>query len=275
MERVLYKKSFSAKLILAGTNAIDVYSKLKEACLSRKKVSNRLSFDKESIKYGKNKIGLIRIARKNLSLYLAIKPDDIDNEKYKFEYVGDKKSYIDYPIKLNLKSKRSLKLAIELLNNIFDSYDAKITKYENINYHEVFYDRTFDELLNEGLIKKYVYRKIDNKTVLVEEKPDTKNVTFTVKLLYCAENKANNLYIISNYTNWDFKKAIKMDKVNPNLYTKTVSYPTNYNLEFKICRAESFLDVEKGIWKEEIVNHHYVVSKDLEVEDLIHNFRNN
>ena len=45
-------------------------------------------------------------------------------------------------------------------------------------------------------------------------------------------------------------------------------------LEFKICRSQNWSDVEKGIWKEEIVNHNYViVDKDLEVEDLIYNFR--
>ena len=65
-----------------------------------------------------------------------------------------------------------------------------------------------------------------------------------------------------------------MTKHADNTFTATMSFPKNTMLEFKICRSQNWSDVEKGIWKEEIVNHNYVVvDKDLEVEDLIYNFR--
>ena len=274
MERVVYKKSLTAKMVMAGSDAISVYKELKDACLSRKGISNRLSFDKETIKFGRNKIGVIRIARKNLSLYLAIDPSTLEGTSIKYEDVSDKKSYVDYPTKLNLKSKRSVKNAVGLLNKLFDKYDTKEIEREEIDYNKVFYYREFDELLRQGFIKKYVYRKIDNKTVLVEEKIPTRNVHFTVKLLYCAMNEADNLYIVTNYTNWNLKDAVKMNKIADNLFDANMTFPEGTYLEFKICRSESFKDVEKGIWKEEIVNHHYLIgSEDLEIEDLIHNFR--
>lgn len=274
MERVVYKKSLVAKLVLAGNDTIDVYESLKDACSTRKGINCRLSFDKETIKFGRNKIGVIRIARKNISLYLAIDSKTLEGSKYKFEDVSDKKSYVDYPTKLNLKSQRSVKYAIELLNTLFDKYETKIQIAEAVDYKKVFYPREFEELLRQGYIKKYVYRKVDNKTVLVEEKVPTRNVHFTVKLLYCATNEAEDLYIITNYMNWDPIFAVKMDKINDNQFEANMSFPEGTKLEFKICRSESFKDVEKGIWKEEIVNHHYVIgSEDLEIEDLIHNFR--
>lgn len=276
MERVVYKKSFEAKMVLAGNDVIEVYQQLKDSCLKRKGISNRLSFEKETIKCGKTKIGVMKIARKNISLYLAINPKALEGSKYKYEDVSDKKSYVDFPTKLNLKSKRSVKHAIELLNKMFNDLNTKEVEIDAIDYNNLFYYRDFDTLLRQGLIKKYVYRKIENKTVLVEEKIKNYNVHFTVKLLYCAYGKADNLYILTNYNNWDLKQAVKMDKINDNEFSANISFPEGTKLEFKVCRSESFKDVEKGIWKEEIANHHYLIGKeDLEIEDLIHNFRQN
>ncbi|MBR4496807.1 MAG: hypothetical protein IKP12_06725 [Acholeplasmatales bacterium] len=275
MERVVYKKSFAAKMILAQNESINVYQELKEACAKRKGISNRLSFEKETIKFGRVKVGMMKIARKNISLYLAIDPKTLENSKYKFEDVSDKKSYVDYPTKLNLKSKRSVKYAIELLDSLFNKFDAKEQELKEVDYKAQFYYRDFDELLRQGFIKKYVYRKIDNKTVLVEEKVKEYNVCFKAKLLYCATNEAEDLYIITNQTNWDPKKATKMVRVETNLFEANMKFAEGTKLEFKICRSDSFADVEKGIWKEEIVNHHYVINQDLEIEDLIHNFRIN
>jgi len=274
MERVIYKKSLTAKMVMAGADAISVYKVLKDACSSRKDVSNRLSFDKETIKYGKNKIGVIRIARKTLSLYLAIDPKTLEGTNIKYEDVSETKTYVDYPTKLVLNTKKSIKNALSLLNKLFNKLKIEEKELENVDYNDIFYYRDFDELLRQGYIKKYVYRKIDNKKVLVEEKIPSRNVHFTVKLLYCAMNEADNLFIVTNYNNWNFKNAVKMNKISDNLFEANMEFPEGTNLEFKICRSESFNDVEKGIWKEEIVNHHYVIgNEDLEIEDLIHNFR--
>ncbi len=273
MERVVFKKSFAAKMILAQNDSLNFYQDLKDACAKRKGIANRLSFEKETIKLGRTKIGMMKIARKNISLYLALDPKTLEGTKYKYEDVSDKKSYVDYPTKLNLKSKRSVKYAIELLDSLFNKNDAKEIEAKEVDYKAQFYYRDFDELLRQGFIKKYVYRKIYNKTVLVEEKVNEYNVHFTAKLLYCATNEADDLYIVTNTNNWDPKLAVKMNKINDNLFDANIKFPEGTKLEFKILRSDSFKDVEKGIWKEEIVNHHYVVNQNLEIEDLIHNFR--
>ena len=139
----------------------------------------------------------------------------------------------------------------------------------------VFKYRDFDTLVQEGLIKKYVTVIIDGVEQLVEMPVvETYNVNFTAKLLYEATNAADELYIITSHTDWNLKEAVKMTKHADNTFTATMSFPKNTMLEFKICRSQNWSDVEKGIWKEEIVNHNYVVvDKDLEVEDLIYNFR--
>ena len=94
------------------------------------------------------------------------------------------------------------------------------------------------------------------------------------RLLYEATDAAEDLYIITSHTDWDLTQAVKMKKHPDGTFTASMSFPKNTLLEFKICRSQNWSDVEKGIWKEEIVNHNYVVvDKDLEVEDLIYNFR--
>ena len=51
MEKITYKKSFASKLILEQ-NAIPYYQDIKDLCATRKKVSTRLSFGKETINFG-------------------------------------------------------------------------------------------------------------------------------------------------------------------------------------------------------------------------------
>lgn len=142
------------------------------------------------------------------------------------------------------------------------------------DYKAVFYPRSFECLLEQGWIKKYIRKQINGKSQLVEVPMETYQVHFTAHLCYEAKDQAQQLFIISNYANWDERLAVKMNKTADNCFEAVIAYPKGTHLEFKICRSTDWQGVEKGIWKEEIRNHHYVVvDHDLEVEDLIYNFR--
>ncbi len=288
MEKITYKKSFSAKLVLAQ-ETIPFYQGIMDLCATHKKVHTRLSFSKQTINFGKNKVGVIKIARKSISLHLALNPSDYDFEEYKsIKDASNTKQGEVYPLIINIKNKKNFRQALGLLETALANVGATaLCVAPDIDYRDVFYVRSFETLLAQGLIKKYVRKLVDGKVVEVEEvvqtepiKPIVKeivpqyNVNFTAKLLYEATGKAKDLYIITSYSNWDPKKAVKM-KANPdNTFTASMSFPKGTALEFKICRSANWKDVEKGIWKEEIVNHNYViVDKDLEIEDLIYNFR--
>ncbi len=271
MEKIIYIKSLSAKLVL-NPSTIDVYQQLKDLCATHKDVKTRLSFYKETINYGKNKVAMMKVSRKNITLYLNLNPKRYVHEQYNMKDISDTKIGEIYPTTILINNKKNLKHALKLLETALAKVKAKeLCQAEWIDYKEQFYPRDFDTLVAEGLIKKYIRTKVDGQNVLME----LCDVHFTAKLLYEAENQANNLYIITNYSNWDVKKAVLMKQVANNVFTATISFPKNTPLEFKICRTKNWSDVEKGIWKEEIVNHQYVlVDKNLEVEDLIHNFRN-
>lgn len=275
MEKITYKKSFSAKLVLAQ-DTIPYYQGIMDLCATHKKVKTRLSFTKQTINFGREKVAMMKIARKSIALHLTLNPADYDFEEYKsMKDVSDTKQGETYPLIIVVRNKKTFKQALGLLETALENVGAtNLCVAEDIDYHDVFYPRSFETLLGEGLIKKYVRKIIDGVEVEVEEEVKLYKVNFTAKLLYEATDKASDLFIITSYSNWDPKKAVKMHKNPDNTFTASMSFPENTHLEFKICRSANWKDVEKGIWKEEIVNHNYVVvDKDLEVEDLIYNFR--
>ena len=276
MEKIVYKKSLQAKLVLER-ETIPYYQSIKDLCATHKDVTTRLSFNKETISYGKNKVALIKIARKNMYLALNLDPMKYDNSNYNFKDVTDTKLGENYPMVVVIKNEQGLKKALELLEDALANVGAtELVEAENVDYAENLYARSFEELLGEGLIKKYVRVLVAGEEVEVEiaMAEELVNVNFTARLVYEAQDMAEDLYIITSYNNWDLKEAVKMERHADNTFTATIPFPKGTLLEFKICRSKNWEDVEKGIWNEEIVNHNYIlVGQDLYVEDLIHNFR--
>ena len=275
MEKITYKKSFASKLILEQV-AIQYYQDIKDLCATRKKVSTRLSFNKETINVGRNKVAVMKISRKHINLCLALNKADLD-PKYNVKDLTDTKDGENYQVSIQVKGSRTLKHALELLELAFEKFGAtQIVEALDVDYSEVYKYRDLETLVSEGLVKKYIKVTVDGKSQLVEMPVvETFNVNFTAKLLYEATNAAEDLYIITSHSEWDLTQAVKMKKHPDGTFTASMSFPKNTFLEFKICRSQNWADVEKGIWKEEIVNHNYVVvDRDLEVEDLIYKSSN-
>lgn len=272
MEKITYRKSFIAKLILEQS-PIDAYQAIKDCCSKHKKVTTRVSFNKETINYGRTKIGYLKIARKNITLCLALEPSTYIVEGYSIKDISDEEKDNEYKLAIQITNQKRLKQALELLEETFKIAGAtELKEGSDVDYKKKYFYRDLEQLITEGLVKKYV--KKSKKIINVESKPLKFKVNFTARLMYEAKNQADNLYIITSYDDWDLSKAIKMDKHADNTFTASKEFDAYTNLEFKICRAQNWENVEKGIWKEEIVNHNYVlVDHNLEVEDLIYNFR--
>ncbi|MDE7263843.1 MAG: hypothetical protein K2N64_04205 [Anaeroplasmataceae bacterium] len=285
MEKITYKKSLAAKLIL-HPESIVAYQSLKDLCSTHKKVSTRMSFGKETISFGRTKVAAIKIVVRHINLHLALDPKDYENSKYFFKDMSQTKQGQIYPMRVKIKGPRSLKYALELLEDALIKAGAtELCPAEDVDYQELFYSRGFDALLSEGLIKKYVKIIDDGVDEVVEdsledideeaeaEEDDMVLVKFHAKTLFMAEHQADKLFIITNTNDWKVEKGIPMKKGKDGSFTATAEFPKNTHLEFKICKAKSWQDVEKGIWKEELINHYYYLEEDVEIEDLIHNFR--
>lgn len=282
MEKTFYKKSLVAKLVLERNFALQSYQEIKDLISTYKEIKTKLSFDHELITYKGKSIGMIRLSRKNIILAVNLDPSTIDS-KINIIDASNIKSYSKYPTKLIINNKKNLNNSLKLLKKLFKEVNVISTnEIEVIDYSKVYYERTFLELFKQGYIKQYIKNssnevKNDESTLEINEEMEEDiyhKVTFTAKLVWCAEYQADDLYIVNNVDNWDFSKAIKMEKVGTNTFKAINFFKDGTYLEFKICRKQDWNNVEKGIWKEEIVNHHYlIVNQDLEVEDLIHNFR--
>lgn len=269
-----YKKSFEARLILASEETKGFYQEIKDSLVKYKKVKTRVSWTKETVSFGREKIAIINVKGKTLVIYLGLNPNDYAETKYSFVDVSDKAAYQEIPMMLKIKSKRGLKYALELLEVLMNNKNIELAKKpgESMDYVGYYATREIEELLAQGYMKKVV-----KKSVAVEDKEEAQmgKVTFNAKIVN-PDLEVNDLFVVGNIAllgMWEPKKGIKMKKVDKNTYVASVKIPANTHMEFKIVREDSWYGVEKGIFTEEIPNHTYDIDGDLEVEDLIYSFR--
>ena len=97
-----------------------------------------------------------------------------------------------------------------------------------------------------------------------------------LQLLIYANVETEELYLVGNIKQlgaWDLKKAIKLTLCPKcGKYTVTKMLPKEEVVEFKVCKAQDWKFVEKGIWCEDIENHSFIVEKGLKVEIICHHF---
>ena len=300
MEKITYSKSLKAKLTLERGFMMESYQTLMDVVNTRKDVLLVQSFYKDRVANGKNKVAIIKGFKKNLVVYFALDPNKI-NEKYGITDVSETKAYVNYPTKLIIDSAKDLKNAIRLMEKALDKAGLnEIVEAEDIDYSLVYPEKSFDELVEIGLIKKRI-RYIDENTddyyhveeykekpvvevkpnpvVEVKEKPvvEVKDAPMiemvNVKLKVMIKGKmTDRLFLFTNYTNWSEDKVLELTKVE-DYFIINAKFPKNFSLEFKISLSQNWNGVEKGMFGEEIKNHQYYLDKDLEIEDIIYNWR--
>lgn len=308
MEKITYSKSLKAKLTLERGFMMESYQTLMDVVNTRKDVLLVQSFYKDRVANGKNKVAIIKGFKKNLVVYFALDPNKI-NEKYGITDVSETKAYVNYPTKLIIDSAKDLKNAIRLMEKALAKAGLnEIVEAEDIDYSLVYPEKSFDELVEIGLIKKRI-RYIDENTddyyhveeykekpvvevkanpvVEVKEKPvvevkpnpvvevkDSPMIEMVnVKLKVMIKGKmTDRLFLFTNYTNWSEDKVLELTKVE-DYFIINAKFPKNFNLEFKISLSQNWNGVEKGMFGEEIKNHQYYLDKDLEIEDIIYNWR--
>ena len=295
MEKVIYKKSLIAKLVLRRGFSIEVYQGLKDLISTHKGVLTKLTFDQEKVTYGEKNIALIKSYKNDMVIYLNLNPSTVA-KKYGVLDASKYVIYKEFPTKLLIKHEKDLENAEELLERVLTRSGAKeIVQALDIDYEKELYERSFGQLFKEGLIRSYVKEVPDdylektkpiktaapteamdnpNELEIKEELEDDDELDL-VKVVFNAElngANANDLYVITNFVDWNPDKAIKMDYENGQ-FTLTEFYPRGFDLEFKITSNPGWEGVEKGMFGEEIENHSYTLDKDIVVEDIIHNFR--
>lgn len=155
-----YDRSFTARLIQSDDEVKHWYTELKNNLLSYKKVKARMSWKRESYRFGRETAVRLSYRGKTLCLYLSLDPKDYEETKYKIESVEDSVSYEDTPCLYRIKSPRRVRYAIELIAIVMERLGAKKNEsYVSEDFY-VPYEGVV-ELINRGLIKRNIKTKKD------------------------------------------------------------------------------------------------------------------
>ncbi len=162
-------RGFKSKLILANDELKHTYSELLNIVFKFKRGNVRHAFAKDSIVLGRTKVAVLKMSpsSKAMYMYINLPASYLEITKYHLKDFSEKtKSMAATPYRLRIRSERSMKYAIELLEAAFVELGAIEfkTPREKIDYTEDLAIQTEEQMITNGLIKK----KVVEETYLVE-----------------------------------------------------------------------------------------------------------
>ena len=101
---IRFNKSFTAKLIQIDEVSNAWYTELKNELLSYKKVKDRMSWKRESYRFGRDCVARFVIRGKTLCIQLPLDPAQFEDTKYKVEDISHIVSSADTPCLYRIKT---------------------------------------------------------------------------------------------------------------------------------------------------------------------------
>lgn len=162
-------RGFKAKLILADDAIKQTYSDLLNIPFKYKRGNVRHAFAKDTIVLGRTKVAVLKMSpsSKAMYLYINLPASYLEISKYHLKDYSEKtKSLAATPYRLRIKSERSMKYALELLEAAYNELGAEAYKVERPtkDFTEDLGPQTEDQMIENGLVK----RKVVEETYLVE-----------------------------------------------------------------------------------------------------------
>ncbi|MDE6362223.1 MAG: hypothetical protein K2L53_04525 [Clostridia bacterium] len=157
---IRFNKSFTAKLIQIDDVSNAWYTELKNELLSYKKVKDRMSWKRESYRFGKVCVARFVIRGKTLCIQLPLDPTQFEETKYKVEDISHIISSADTPCLYRIKNERRLNYAKDLIAQVMENMGTTRIEREWVDYYQP-YDTTLN-LIERQLVKKTV--KFNGKT---------------------------------------------------------------------------------------------------------------
>ncbi len=149
---ITYNRSFMAKLIQSSDEVKERYSAIKTA-LMEYGAKSRMSWANESFYTGRITVAKFGIRGKTLSLYLALDPKEYEETKYIYDNMGEVKKYEQTPMRMKIRSNRSVKWAKELIVEMMTKLGKEKKEIEPFSFIEPF--KTTEDLVYDRLIKVY------------------------------------------------------------------------------------------------------------------------
>ena len=130
------RSSFTSRLIQSEPPIQDYYTILKNALLSYKGVKARMSFNFDSFNSGRVQCAKLNVKGKSFLVYLGLDLEEYNVNKYHFSDASDKPKFEKVPMMLKVKSDRSLRYALELIEEVMKKNGfEKDPKFTEQDYH--------------------------------------------------------------------------------------------------------------------------------------------
>lgn len=156
-------RSSKAKLINSTDELKKAYNDILNVAHKYKKGRVRSSFTRDMICIGRTRAAILKVSSsgKNMRLYLNLDDSYLDIKKYHLKSYANKKTYARTPLRIRVKSERSIKYALELLDQVFINANALLERHpkEYVNYSAYLVPMSEEEMLERGLIKKKMVKQ--------------------------------------------------------------------------------------------------------------------
>ena len=149
--KLIYNRSFLAKLIQADHKLKENYSTLKLKLHSYKDVNSKLSWIEDSIYLGNRPLAKIAIRGKSICFYIGLNPAEFINTDYIFKDVSDIPKYTYTPLLVKIKNKKRLTESLELIEILANALKLEPSNEPELNY--ILPYQSNDILIEDGLIR--------------------------------------------------------------------------------------------------------------------------
>ena len=167
---VRYRRSYMSRLIQSDDDLKAYYTDIKNKLLSYKDVRDRVSWDFESFNTGRKKLAKINVKGKTLTVNLALDPAKVDAKYYATD-VSDKAKLSEVPTLMKVKSGRSAKYTLELIEKMMIEEDIPAKSIPSNESFDLEY-RDNDALVKDGYIKAMYDKDIDPDGNYIEQEID-------------------------------------------------------------------------------------------------------
>ena len=149
--RIVFDRSFTARIIQANDALKARYSELKNFLLAFRGMRCRTSWKRETFSIGRKTLATFAVRGKTLMLYLATDPGKFYHTKYKVENMSEVASRRKTPLLFRIKSDRSATYAKQLIQMLMDENGVPTVERKPQDYTSAY--KSTDELIKRGLIK--------------------------------------------------------------------------------------------------------------------------
>lgn len=163
---VTYKRSYYSRLVQSEDALKEKYITIKEELLSYKKVKARISWGAETLSIGRLKLAKFTVHGKSLWLNLRSFPEDFTPGKYSIVDCSGKKKFEEVPVGVKIKSDRSMKLALRLVDDMMRRLEIPKSGKAQEKLSLPFEDTA--TLIEKGYIKENYSGKRDGNTSVVK-----------------------------------------------------------------------------------------------------------